>query len=380
MRYRGGLGRRLPADRTTRLPAAVRRAPGGRLASCARRCASCAGPRPDAERGTAGSLGRPGSLRHLPDGRTGLRVAVATLAGLLDRRVEAVDVGHAAGSRVLAAPDGRRRAPRDARRRRSSRRERCATSGRSRPSRAGAPCARTRSRSTTGSATCGSRPGATRRVMAPRLRLAALRARPCAPRRRLAGTAGPTPRAGADLLVGSGGAFAAIPPRGRRAGGRGHDAPAGRADPVPRPRAGPGARSARCPTRPTGGGCWSTCSTTRCCRWAAPSSRPTCGPAAHDRDAAHHQQPPAARPGAARRARSGWWTCRLACRRARSWRLREGSLLGARSRRMALDVTGGLGGLLVDTREMPAPPARARRAPAGAAGGLGAPGLGGADA
>ena len=33
--------------------------------------------------------------------------------------------------------------------------------------------------------------------------------------------------------------------------------------------------------------------------------------------------------------------------------LREGSLLGARNRRLALDVTGGLGGLLVDTREIP---------------------------
>ena len=33
--------------------------------------------------------------------------------------------------------------------------------------------------------------------------------------------------------------------------------------------------------------------------------------------------------------------------------LREGSLLGARNRRLTLDVTGGLGGLLVDTREIP---------------------------
>jgi hypothetical protein len=33
--------------------------------------------------------------------------------------------------------------------------------------------------------------------------------------------------------------------------------------------------------------------------------------------------------------------------------LREGTLLGARNRRVALDVTGGLGGLLVDTREIP---------------------------
>ena len=33
--------------------------------------------------------------------------------------------------------------------------------------------------------------------------------------------------------------------------------------------------------------------------------------------------------------------------------LREGTLLGARNRRMVLEVTGGLGGLLVDTREIP---------------------------
>ena len=32
---------------------------------------------------------------------------------------------------------------------------------------------------------------------------------------------------------------------------------------------------------------------------------------------------------------------------------REGSLLGVRARKLALDVTGGLGGLLVDTREVP---------------------------
>jgi hypothetical protein len=31
----------------------------------------------------------------------------------------------------------------------------------------------------------------------------------------------------------------------------------------------------------------------------------------------------------------------------------EGTLLGVRSRHVALDVTGGLGGLLVDTREVP---------------------------
>ncbi len=42
----------------------------------------------------------------LPDGREALRISVTTLARLLDRRVEAVDVGHAAGSRTLAHPSG----------------------------------------------------------------------------------------------------------------------------------------------------------------------------------------------------------------------------------------------------------------------------------
>jgi hypothetical protein len=32
---------------------------------------------------------------------------------------------------------------------------------------------------------------------------------------------------------------------------------------------------------------------------------------------------------------------------------REGTLLGGRDRRVELEVTGGLGGLLVDTREVP---------------------------
>jgi hypothetical protein len=42
----------------------------------------------------------------LPDGRTALATAVMTLARLLDRRVEAVDIGHSAGSRTLCHPSG----------------------------------------------------------------------------------------------------------------------------------------------------------------------------------------------------------------------------------------------------------------------------------
>ncbi len=44
--------------------------------------------------------------RELPDGRQTQRLAVATLAALLDRRIEAVDIGHSGGSRTLASPTG----------------------------------------------------------------------------------------------------------------------------------------------------------------------------------------------------------------------------------------------------------------------------------
>jgi hypothetical protein len=42
----------------------------------------------------------------LPDVRRGFRTSVASLAALLERRVEAVDIGHSAGQRVLASPEG----------------------------------------------------------------------------------------------------------------------------------------------------------------------------------------------------------------------------------------------------------------------------------
>ena len=45
-------------------------------------------------------------LRDLPDGRQTLRQSVATLATLLDRRIEAVDIGHSGGVRTLAYPTG----------------------------------------------------------------------------------------------------------------------------------------------------------------------------------------------------------------------------------------------------------------------------------
>ena len=56
--------------------------------------------------------------------------------------------------------------------------------------------------------------------------------------------------------------------------------------------------------------------------------------------------------------------------------MHEGQVLGVRARRIALDVTGGLGGLLVDTREVPLRlPERAERRRAHARG-MGAAGLG----
>jgi hypothetical protein len=42
----------------------------------------------------------------LPDVRRGFRTSIASLAALLERRVEGVDVGHSAGARVLATPEG----------------------------------------------------------------------------------------------------------------------------------------------------------------------------------------------------------------------------------------------------------------------------------
>ena len=53
------------------------------------------------QRAPRGSSGVP-----LPDVRRGFRASVASLAALLERRVEGVDVGHSAGSRVLATPEG----------------------------------------------------------------------------------------------------------------------------------------------------------------------------------------------------------------------------------------------------------------------------------
>ncbi|MDQ3491845.1 MAG: hypothetical protein M3452_01110 [Chloroflexota bacterium] len=47
-----------------------------------------------------------GTVPRLPDGRQAFAVGAASLATLLDRTVDAVDVGHSAGFRTVAAPDG----------------------------------------------------------------------------------------------------------------------------------------------------------------------------------------------------------------------------------------------------------------------------------
>ncbi len=54
----------------------------------------------------AATVSHPAATRDLPDGRQTLRQAVATLATLLDRRIEAVDIGHSGGVRTLAHPSG----------------------------------------------------------------------------------------------------------------------------------------------------------------------------------------------------------------------------------------------------------------------------------
>jgi hypothetical protein len=73
------------------------------------------GPAPSAEPTPLRDLLEDLARRDLPasadggptaDGRRGFRTAIASLAALLERRVEGVDVGHAGGSRVLASPDG----------------------------------------------------------------------------------------------------------------------------------------------------------------------------------------------------------------------------------------------------------------------------------
>ena len=79
--------------RTTRVPAPVAgpSVSGSALHVRAMQLASAATPDGDA---------------RIPDGRSALAVGASSLASLLERHVDAIDVGHSAGTRVLAAPDG----------------------------------------------------------------------------------------------------------------------------------------------------------------------------------------------------------------------------------------------------------------------------------
>lgn len=54
----------------------------------------------------AGTPGRGAPPDEVPGGRAAMAEAVGTLATLLDRRVEAVDIGHSGGTRLLAGPAG----------------------------------------------------------------------------------------------------------------------------------------------------------------------------------------------------------------------------------------------------------------------------------
>ena len=346
----GGWGDGFPAERTTRLPQPFDGPPAAdsELRAALR---ELAGPRPDDAHGRVPVLGRPGSLRHLPDGRTGLRVAVATLAGLLDRRVEAVEVGHAAGSRVLASPDGvvahlvsadgalvPARALRDERE--------VEAIARWSTLRTDPFTLHDRIRN------LAVRPWRDAAGDGSRLRLAALRAALARLDAAWRATAGPDALAGADLLVGSGGAFGAIPPAAaalavvdtmRRQGAMTlfHDharvlAPLGTLpdeadrrrllvdllDDILLPL---GSAVVASDVRP---GARTTA-----------TLRITSSLQQHDLELS----PGVLRlvdlpPGVPARV---------------ELETREGSLLGTKSRRMALDVTGGLGGLLVDTREIP---------------------------
>jgi hypothetical protein len=101
----------LPAERAVGLPApeAVAVTAGSPLRDALHTIAEArvdAGS-PDSGDGLLAALRRDGStLDGVPDARMGLRNSVETLANLLDRRVEAVEIGHSAGARTLAHPGG----------------------------------------------------------------------------------------------------------------------------------------------------------------------------------------------------------------------------------------------------------------------------------
>jgi hypothetical protein len=84
----------LPGDRVRELPA-VDAGPAFRES-----------PLRDAARRLGHEVARGGRPRRGVDGRQGLRASIVSLAAVLDRRVEGIEVGVAAGSRSIAHPEG----------------------------------------------------------------------------------------------------------------------------------------------------------------------------------------------------------------------------------------------------------------------------------
>jgi hypothetical protein len=344
-----GWGETLPAERMVRLPAPF---DGPAVADSELRTAirELGTARPD-ELPWAVTGAATGIAASLPDSRMGLRVSVATLAGMLDRRVEAVEVGFGAGSRVLAAPDGvvahlvstdgalvPERVLRDERE--------IEAIARWSTVRADPFTLHDRIRN------LGVTPWRDASGDGSRLRLAALRAALSRLDATWRASSGAELSAGADLLVGSGGAFSAVPPAAaalavvdtmRRPGALTlfHDharilAPLGSLpdeadrrrllvdllDDILLPL---GSAIVASDVRP-GAKTTATIHITSALQQ-------------HDLElssgALRLLDLP---PGVPARV---------------ELELREGTLLGARNRRMVLEVTGGLGGLLVDTREIP---------------------------
>ncbi len=93
----------LPLDALIRLPAADH--VGEPVDSALRIALGGLRLPPPQERWDAAVPG-PALAGDVPDGRQTLRASVATLATLLDRRIEAVDIGHSGGARTFADPTG----------------------------------------------------------------------------------------------------------------------------------------------------------------------------------------------------------------------------------------------------------------------------------
>ncbi len=157
------------------------------------------------------------------------------------------------------------------------------------------------------------------------------------------------------MLICAGGAFAAVPPPAAALAVVDGMRRPGALTPVPRPRPAAGAASGALPDEgdrrrlladllddallPLG-----SAIVTGDGRVAARAPRRHCAsPAASQQ---HDLELPPATP-------CGSWTCHRACPPGSSCETRDGPCWAFAPRRIALDVTGGLGGLLVDTRDVP---------------------------